>query len=155
PGLDTILLPTSPINEYADVFESVGTFGPDALPAIASPITIEGNGSIVGRSAAPGTPAMRIFFVKKGGALTLHDVTVRNGVGQGGGGGVLLEGTGASLVVDASRIVGNQATDFGGGIASGPPPFASDGNGGDITIKDSLIAGNAMVAGGVPGRSVG
>jgi uncharacterized delta-60 repeat protein len=139
PGLDTIVLPTSPLNEYSDVFETPAGIGPNALPAITSPIVIEGNGSIVGRATAAGTPAMRVFFVKKGGALTLHNVTVRNGSGQRGG-GILLEGAGASLVVDSSRIVGNSTIEYGGGIAAG---LASGADNGAITITNSVFAGNS------------
>lgn len=38
-------------------------YGPSALPAIASPIIIQGNGATIARSDAPGTPAFRLFFV--------------------------------------------------------------------------------------------
>jgi uncharacterized repeat protein (TIGR01451 family) len=148
PGLDTIFLPPTSSHVYRDVYESPTGIGPDALPAVTSPIVIEGRGALIARDTSFGTPTMRVFFVKAGGSLTLHDVTVSNGVGSGGGGGILLEGSAASLVVDSSRIVGNSATDFGGGISSGLSGAADNGA---ITITNSLIAGNSVGPGTFPG----
>ena len=64
-------------------------YGPNALPAITSDITIVGNGAVIERSLA--APAMRLFYVSRAdlppssaGSLTLRDVTVRNGLARGG-----------------------------------------------------------------------
>jgi hypothetical protein len=59
---------------------------------VTSPIRIEGRGSVVGRASGAAVPEMRVFFVKKGGALTLHEVSVQNGQVVGPGAGILLEG---------------------------------------------------------------
>src|SRR5262249_41258936 len=57
PGLDTIVLQPASVIEYADVYEDLGgVIGANQLPAITSPITIEGQGSIVGRNSSPAIP---------------------------------------------------------------------------------------------------
>ena len=38
-------------------------YGPNGLPAIASNITIDGDGATIARSRASGTPTFRFFFV--------------------------------------------------------------------------------------------
>src|SRR5690606_13834942 len=77
-------------------------YGPSALPAIRTPVTIIGNGATIERSSAPGTPPFRLFFVGANprkdrtedfvtpgfGQLTLIDVTLRNGLAKGGSSGV-------------------------------------------------------------------
>ncbi|HEU5431290.1 MAG TPA: hypothetical protein VFU81_06495, partial [Thermomicrobiales bacterium] len=109
---------------------------------MTSPIRIEGRGAAVGRATGTGVLDMRVFFVKKGGQLTLHEVSVRNGQVSGPGAGILLEGKGASLVLDAAGVIGNTARGWGGGgIASRGAISADDG---DITIRNSsLIAQNS------------
>ncbi len=72
-------------------------YGPDALPAITSDITIQGNGATIARSSAAGTPAFRLFYVAAGtaaasptlsaGTLTLQNLTLTGGLAQGGAGG--------------------------------------------------------------------
>jgi len=65
-------------------------YGPNAFPAIASPITINGNGSTISRAA--GSPKFRFFYVSGGfstlpaGFLTLTDMTLSGGLAQGGNG---------------------------------------------------------------------
>ena len=46
-----------------------------------------GTGVSISRSGASGTPGFRIFYVGPAGNLTLHDLTVSNGLAQGGDGG--------------------------------------------------------------------
>ena len=66
-------------------------YGPNAFPAIASAITIEGHGATIERLSS--APKFRFFFVSGGfsgqpaGALTLHDLTLKGGLAQGGRGG--------------------------------------------------------------------
>jgi len=148
PGLDIIILPPGSFQVYADVYETIdASNGGDALPAVTSPIQIEGQGSVIGRTVDPAVPDMRVWFVKKGGSLTLHDVTVRDGHVVGPGAGILLEGKGATVVVDSSNVVGNTSTNaYGGGIASSAIGVPDDG---DITIRNSsLVAGNRSLYAG-------
>ena len=70
------------------------TFGPNGLPAILNDgpshgLTIIGNGATIARSGETGTPDFRLFYVSPDTALTLRDVTLRNGraVGFAGGNG--------------------------------------------------------------------
>ncbi|MFT7581152.1 MAG: hypothetical protein ACI9MR_002826, partial [Myxococcota bacterium] len=72
-------------------------FGPNALPAIMSDVTVEGNGAVIERAA--GAPGFRFFYVAgfpvvtplistvSAGTLTLRDVVLRGGLAQGGHGG--------------------------------------------------------------------
>jgi len=68
-------------------------YGPNAFPAISSPIMIVGNGATIQRSSAPGTPSFRLFFVSSGmstlpaGYLTLQNLVLQNGLAQGGNSG--------------------------------------------------------------------
>jgi hypothetical protein len=92
-----------------------GLEGGSGLPSVSAEVTIEGNGAIVERSPAPGTPAFRIFHVTPQGRLTLRDLTVRNGLADGytDGGGLWNTGT---LVLERVTVTGNAAGDDGGGI---------------------------------------
>lgn len=69
-------------------------YGPNGLPAISSPIVIEGNGATLAR--ASGAPTFRFFYVSGGpnlatllpaGTLTLRNLTLRGGLARGGTGG--------------------------------------------------------------------
>jgi hypothetical protein len=93
---------TSPTSGYAS------WYGPSALPAIASSITIEGNGATIER-APSATVSFRLLFVGAdptdphtsgyatpgAGTLTVRDVTVKGGLANGGDSG--LGGGGAGL----------------------------------------------------------
>ena len=60
------------------------SYGPNGLPAITSEITILGNDAEIRRnSSAP----FRLLMVEEQGELTLRDLTLRNGLAQGGDGG--------------------------------------------------------------------
>ncbi|MFC5488406.1 choice-of-anchor Q domain-containing protein [Dokdonella soli] len=131
-------------------------YGPNALPPIASNITIEGNGATY--QIANGTTRLRFFFVGANpsttgsapatpgyntpgaGSLTLHNLTLMGGVQQGGssqtggsgagmGGAIFNQGT---LNLNAVTLTGNVAR---GGSGSGTSGFtggggmASDGTG--------------------------
>ncbi|MBI3942566.1 MAG: hypothetical protein HY326_06085 [Chloroflexi bacterium] len=88
--------------------------GENALPDITSDITINGNGAIIERSSAGGTPTFRLFHVAAGGSLTLDDVAIQNGATASGGygGGIYALG---SLTVQNGSIIRNNTSDFGGG----------------------------------------
>jgi hypothetical protein len=112
-------------------------YGPAAVPAIASPITIEGNGAVIERSAGAATP-FRLFFVGADpvnddtlgyaspgpGDLTIRNVTLRGGLAKGGdsgdgGGGAGLGGAiynQGLLTLEGSTLTQNTAQ---GGNADG------------------------------------
>ena len=62
---NTIYTLAAPANSQATV-EDNNWYGPNGLPAIDNDITIQGNGSTIQRSAAPGTPPFRLFYVSGG-----------------------------------------------------------------------------------------
>ena len=127
PGPDTVAL--APGCKYALTVVNNNWYGPNGLPAIASDITIEGNGSTISRSAA--APTFRLFFVGADplsagtdnyvspgpGVLTLRNVTLTGGLAKGGdsnggGGGAGMGGAIFSqgvVTVDHSTITGNTA----------------------------------------------
>jgi hypothetical protein len=153
PGDDTIVLGngcryelTTPHNNW---------YGPNGLPPIASRMTIEGHGSTIARAAA--APKFRLIFVGANatgtagyvtpgpGDLTLHDLTLENGLARGGdafgggggagmGGAIFSQGT---VLIERSTFVGNAAQGGsaanntvgpgGGGIGTDAP---ASGNGG-------------------------
>lgn len=87
------------------------------LPDITASVTIEGEGARIVRGA--GTPSFRIFRVRNGGHLTLHDVVVSGGEGTvgSGGGGILVEAGGTALV-DRGAVSRNTSFGSGGGLAN-------------------------------------
>ena len=106
-------------------------FGPNALPPIASDITIDGGqgGAIIERLSSS-TQNMRLFYVAGGatssrlispGSLTLKNVTIQNGIAQGGNGG----GTG------------------GGGMGAGGAIFAQ----GNVTLIGVTLTNNVALGG--------
>jgi DNA-binding beta-propeller fold protein YncE len=112
--------------------------GPNGLPPITSDLTINGylgtdsaTGTMIARSAAPGTPSFRIFSVISG-KLTVNNLTVSGGLQTGSvGGGALFNGGGTVTIV-ATTISGSRASE-GGGILN---YF------GTLTIVNSTISGN-------------
>ncbi len=119
-------------------------YGPNAFPAIASTITIDGNGATISRAA--GSPKFRFFYVSGGfstlpaGNLTLSDLTLIGGLAQGGSGGSGIEGGGGgagmggaiynqgSLNLLDVALQSNSAQ--GGGGGGGNPQYGSGGGGG-------------------------
>jgi hypothetical protein len=116
------------------------TFGPSAI-VISNKVSIGGpggtNGLVVARSN--GAPAMRLFYVAPGGSLTLSNVTLTNGISQGGEGGSGFQRGGSggggggmggaifnygTVALINTTLVGNQAL---GGAGGG----TNDGGGGD------------------------
>jgi hypothetical protein len=91
----------------------------DGLPIVTSTITINGLGSTIARSQAPGTAAFRIFEVDDFGNLTLNTLTVTGGSVDFLGGGIFLSSFGtdttAGLTLNNSQVVNNNA-ETGGGI---------------------------------------
>jgi hypothetical protein len=124
------------------------TFGPhrhndtSGLPVVTTPITINGNGSTVARSQAPGTENFRIFEVDGPGELTLHAITIAGGRSSGGGG--ILADKGARLTLVNSRVDDNTVTvppddkAFGGGI--------SVDHGSTLALHNSRVDHNSVIA---------
>jgi hypothetical protein len=91
--------------------------GPDGLPVITAPITVNGQGATIVRAA--GAANFRIVNVGPGGDLTLENLTVTGGFAPEGvgGGGILVQSGGRATLRDAT-VTGNQSMFVGGGIAN-------------------------------------
>jgi hypothetical protein len=148
------------------------TFGPSSI-IITNRIAITGpvgsNGVVIARSN--GAPAMRLFYVAPGGSLTLSNVTLANGLSQGGDGGSGYQrggsgGGGAgiggaifnwgTLDLENSTLTGNQALGgAGGGGATGGGEGSGGGGGG--MGGDGAIGGASSIGGtgGLPTGGVG
>ena len=136
-------------------------YGPNGLPAIKSNITIDGGpqGASIERASDPGTPAFRLFYVAGAptsaalitpGMLTLKNLTLRNGLAQGGssitstwtGGGGMGAG-GAIFAQGPVTLVGVTAT---GNQAHGGSSAA--GSAGDDYTGGGGMGGNGAGGGG-------
>lgn len=125
--------------------------GANGLPVISSKITINGNGASIGRDGSVPT-TFRIFQVKSGGTLNLHNATVSNGSAEVSGGGLLNNGGTVSI---------NQAT-FSYNLANsgathapklGPSGITPSGGGaiynvGTMSIVESTFHLNSASYGG-------
>jgi hypothetical protein len=133
-GADTIVLPANSTQTLTQANNQ--SYGPTGLPVVTSTITIAGNGSIIARSIAAGTPEFRILAVGTGGNLTLRQTTISGGraPGEGRGGGVYRRSGRVTLI--GCTISGNQAF-VGGGVANAVA--------GTLTVTNSTIAGNIAI----------
>jgi hypothetical protein len=118
------------------------------LPKVNDITTIQGNGAIIQRSLAAGTPNFRLFHVGFTGNLTLQHITLRhgklpegNGVVYGGLGGAILNEAGTVTLIN-STISNNTTVRYGGGIWN---EF------GTVTLNSSTVTSNsaASLGGGI------
>lgn len=147
-GADTIVLAAGATYTLTTV-DNNGE-GPNGVPFVTSPITINGNGATITRSSASGTPQFRLTDIVTGGSVTLNDLTVSNfdepaGAGingvQGLGGAILAHG---DLTINDSTISGNRAEFSETTDADGGAIWA----GGTLTVTNSTISGNAAAGRG-------
>jgi len=136
-------------------------YGPDGLPAIASNLTIQGNGATIERI---GTTPFRLFYVSGGlsnptalpaGQLTLQNLTLEGGLAQGGAGGQgMFAGGGAAglggavfnqgtLALIGVTVTGNTAEGGNGGDQN----TGLVGNGGGGGLGGAGGAGDAHIFG--------
>jgi hypothetical protein len=158
PGPDTIRLGRGCTYTFTVPDFNNSWYGPNAVPPIASDITIEGNGATLLRDAA--APPFRFFFVGAdptaattldyyspgAGRLTLRNVTLRGGLVRGGsstagGGGAGMGGAIFSqgrVVITGTTLVDNTAQGGAGGSGSfgngggGMATHTNSGNGGGM-----------------------
>ncbi|GIH19426.1 hypothetical protein [Rugosimonospora africana] len=99
------------------VYTLTAAQGPDGLPVITQPISLDGQGATIARAA--GAANFRILNVGVGGNLTVEDLTVAGGFApnSAGGGGILVQSGGQATLRNAT-VAGNQSTSVGGGIAN-------------------------------------
>ena len=142
--------------------------GPTGLPVVAAgeDLTVVGNGAVIERSTATGTPAFRLLDVATGGALGLQNLTLQGGLALGltasgttpawsQGGAVYNRGTlalGGVIVQDniAQGSEGGQV--WGSAIPGGTAAGGGIYSGGAVTLEGSTLRGNLAVGGrGAPG----
>ncbi|MBI5497669.1 MAG: InlB B-repeat-containing protein [Deltaproteobacteria bacterium] len=116
--------------------------------------------SLTGITVADGRAASAGGGILTGATLVLTDVVVQNSAADAGGGGIYNTATGNLRLVN-TRVTGNTATGFGGGILSAGPltlttsvvsnNSAAQGGGLDVSantvVTDSVISGNSAVDG--------
>lgn len=135
---------------------------PLGLPRIESEITINGNGASI---IADPNVGMRILEVSSSGDLTLNDVTVSGGGGNGydngsglanfhgtvqinrsiiqGGVGNGIYNNDGTIEINNSTISGNSTGQFGGGVFN-----RNYGNNATVIINSSTISGNSAGSSG-------
>jgi hypothetical protein len=167
----------SPVNNDTiisnNTVQNQNWYGPNALPAITSNITIQGNGDTL---AVSGTN-MRFFYVSGGPTLTggalsagnleLDNLTLTGGVAQGGsgsngggglgaGGAIFNQGT---LTLNSDTLTNNRAIGGsgnasgsfgggGGGMGGNATSSGSGGFGGGFSIPNGPTGGSATGGGG-------
>ncbi len=168
PGPDTVELGAGCVYLFQDR-QSIW-YGPDALPPVASDITIEGNGATIARDrtarpfrlffvGADATSSDTANYVSPGpGVLTLRDVTLTGGLAKGGdsrrggggagmGGAIFNQGT---VVIERSSLVANTAQ--GGSSTNAAADPSGGGIGGDsFSGRGGGFAATSSFEGGAGG----
>ena len=180
PGPDTIELAEGcTYTFFQAATQGGGWFGNNALPPIASEITIEGNGATLSRQdsvfgtfrfffvgADPTRPETLDYVTPGAGKLTIRDLMLKDGRARGGsafggGGGAGLGGAIFNMGttrIERSTLTGNNAV---GGAGDGT--FGGDASGGGIALSGNSLNGGGMgslggtfgAAGGAGGVNVG
>ncbi|MFI5365338.1 MAG: choice-of-anchor Q domain-containing protein [Candidatus Binatia bacterium] len=166
-GADTINLATDATYTLTDVDNVTvdnGTPLPNGLPSVTSDVTINGNGAIIARSSADGTPPFRLLHVAPNGRLTMNGVTLTNGKlpdipatqpgPEGDGGGIFNAGVLALVkAVVTANSAGNTAPIAEDASISPSAGCAGRGGGifntGTLTIVQGGVSLNR--AGSIPG----
>ena len=110
--------------------------GPNGLPVVISPITINGNGSTIS-----GNHHVRVLDIDgaDGGRLTLNNITITGGNSPGPGGGIFNnEGT---TTLNHTLVTGNTSGAGGGGIVTGT---IGSGPVGVMTLNNSEVSWNTV-----------
>ncbi|GIH19206.1 right-handed parallel beta-helix repeat-containing protein [Rugosimonospora africana] len=111
--------------------------GPDGLPIITQPITVDGQDATITRAAT--ATNFRILNVGVGGNLTLTNLTITGGIAPGspGGGGILIQ-AGGQATLHNTTVAGNRSAAVGGGIANyGITTLVGDDRGGNGVDNNS------------------
>ena len=167
-GADRIILPTQATFIFnAFIYDFTNPFGATATPMVASPITIEANGSTLQWT---GSKNSRAFSVASNGNLTLLDIYIRDfhvkggdggsggGGGLGAGGAIFVKGDGR-LNIERSTFSGNKAVGGNGsGTAFGGGGGGFGGNGGsapNVAFSSAFGAGGGGAIGNGAGHTSG
>ncbi|WP_160164480.1 hypothetical protein [Pedosphaera parvula] len=159
PGPHVIILATNAVYSCSNVDNF--WYGPNALPPIASDITIEGNGAVMVRSA---TSRLRFFYVGAdsntlaslnynspgAGKLTLRNLILTNGLALGGNGGGGGGGMGGAIFNQGILIL--YSVTFSGNTAQGGNGAS---NGGGAAAYYNGLGGGGMGEDGTEYRGGG
>jgi hypothetical protein len=130
------------------------TDGATGLPRIAANdnLTILGNGDLIQRSTATGTPAFRLFDVASGASLSLSNLTLQGGLAFGSGlaaegGAIYNQGT---LTLNSVTVQGNVAQGADGGLSWAGQSAEGGGiySAGALTLGGNTIIQNNQAIGG-------
>ena len=131
------------------------TDGPNGLPSVVGEIVINGNGSIIRRSAGA-VPNFRVVHVAASGNLTLNDMVVRNGRMPDG---TTFAGRSGAGILNAGMLTLNRCTvednRTGGGGFSGGFSGNSGGAGGGIYNLGMLMIDASTIQGKRTGNGEG
>lgn len=143
-----------------------GFGGGNGLPVITGTVTLNGNGSTIARSSAPGTPDFRLLTIS--GTLTLDNMILSNGHLTGtispnwAGGAIYNNG----ILTITNSMVQSSTNRFGGGVANFPNgvlymhnstvqnnrTLDATGGGlinlGQMTVDESVIRNNVAIDSG-------
>jgi hypothetical protein len=162
-GTNTITLTAATSSPYVLTAVNNSTDGPTGLPVITGGrkpdiLTFVGNGDIIERSTASGTPDFRLSGVANGASLILENLTLQNGleVGSGNaadGGAVYNQGT---LVLSGVTVQDNIAQGSTGSVQNtgkgAAPGNDAQGGGiwsnGSLTVENSTLIQNNQAIGG-------
>jgi hypothetical protein len=139
------------------------------LPAIVSPVVVDGQAATIQRSSAADTTEFRIFLVNSIGNLTLNNVVIRNGnisKSHAYGGAILNYGT---LAINTSEILENSAYRGGAVYSTGDLTGTSSAyhnnqatfmggaiqNSGSMNLTNSNFYDNVALYGGAIGNHTG
>ena len=147
-GADTITLAAGAIFSLTAADNT--TNGATGLPRIAAgggSLTILGNGDVIERSAAAGTPGFRLFDAAAGASLTLKNLTLQGGLAtafaqSAQGGAVYSQG---ALNLESVTVQNNTAQGSAGVLVWGSLFDGSDAQGGGIYSAGSLSLSNCTI----------
>ncbi|MCP5015189.1 MAG: hypothetical protein GY938_07880, partial [Ketobacter sp.] len=123
------------------ITEITSTFGKAGLPAITSTIIISGQGATIQRALTATndfTGSFRLMTVGQGGDFTLYDVTLKNGLAQGGGGAAA--GMGGAIFNALGRLALERVTLLDN--------IAQGGVGGVVGVGGFVVGGGGVGGGG-------
>jgi CSLREA domain-containing protein len=140
PGADTIMLP-------AGIYALTIPGADEDMAAtgdldVTDSVTIQGAGAST--TVVDGGGLDRVFHVPQATTVTIADITIRNGVVDGAGGGIWINSGSPSGVTTLDRVVVTRNTSTNGGGIALP-------NGGQLSINASTISNNTTsgVGGGI------
>lgn len=158
-GADTITLPAGTYTTTLASANEDANAGGDF--DFTTPITINGAGAattIVQANASINTANERVVHILAGGtAVTIADVTIRNGVfrfagaapNPQAGGGIRVEGSTANLTLNNSTVTGNLSENRGGGIGVNKGTVNINGCTFNNNQSGSAVAGSSASGGAI------